>query len=96
MTMGATIVHGVQAETNPFMRWVLTQGLLVIIAVHVAILILAVSGFSMLLRYGEQLPGATQRRFRLSTELWLGLLIAVGLFVYANNLAVIVLGGSII
>ena len=96
MTMGATIVYGLDAEANPLMRWVLAQGLLTIVVTHLLVLLLAVAGFGLLIRHGQSLQGRRERRFRLSTELWLGLLVAGGLLVYANNLAVIVLGGSLL
>ncbi len=94
-TMGAALIYGLEAETNPIMRWILSQGAATIIATHLAVLLLAAGGFGMLVRYGEGLTGRAADRFRLSFKLWLGLLIAAGLVVYANNLAVIVLGDSL-
>lgn len=92
MTMGAAGVYGLEAEANPLMRWTLQQGVVAIVLVHVATLLIAVAGFELLVGYGKQLHGRAQLRFQWSTELWLGFLVGIGLLVYANNLALIVLG----
>ena len=96
LTMGAAALHGLEAEANPLMRWVLGQGLLVIIAVHVGVLLLAVAAFRRLLAFSAGLSGSLLSVYRLVIELWLGLLIAAGILVYANNLSGIVLGASLL
>lgn len=96
MTMGAAVIYGVEAEANPVMRWILDQGFVVIVTTHVVALLIAVGAFGVLVGYGKRLRGSSQSQLQWSTELWLGLLIAAGLVMYANNLALIVLGKSLL
>lgn len=95
LTMAATSVHGLEAEANPVMRWILARGFVVIVVAHLATLLVVAAAFAQLLRCGKRLRGSARTRFMRSTELWLGGLIALGLFVYANNLSVIILGESL-
>lgn len=89
-------VVGIEHEGNPLMAWALAQPLAVIIAVHVGAVVLAASGFWLLFDVIKQSAGRSRRFLHLATELYLGLLVAVGLFVFANNLAVIMLGRSLL
>lgn len=92
----AASVVGLEHEGNPFMAWLLFQPLPLLIGVHLVVMGLAVLGFWLLFREIERSEGIAGRILRFLTELYLGLLIAVGLFVYANNLAVLVLGRSLV
>lgn len=83
---------GAQAEANPLMAFLLTKPLPVLLAVHLGITVLAVGLFYGLMRTYEATPPRFRRPYGYLIELWLGLLLAVGLAVFANNLSVIVLG----
>ena len=87
---------GSAAEANPLVRWALGQGLPTVVAVNLLAAVLAVGGFSLLLRLLEATRAPYDRYFAIGLEAWLGLLIAGGLFVFANNVFVIVHGRSLI
>lgn len=95
-SMYAAAVVDVDNEFNPVMQWLLAQHPAVIAFVNVAVVALAglfFYGLRELLRYA---PAPQRRVLAVVVELWLGLLVAAGLFVFANNLAVIVLGESLL
>jgi hypothetical protein len=87
---------GLEHEQNPIMEWVLSQSFLVIVGVHMAVLVLAASGFWLLFRLLERSAGTGKRALAFLIEIYLGLLVAAGLLVFANNLSVIVLGTNIL
>jgi hypothetical protein len=92
----AAAVVGLEYESNPIMVWLLGQSVWLIVAIHLGAVVLA-----SVLFYGIiQLMRDTEPRIRRVMMRWfevcLGLLVAAGLFVFANNLSVIVLGGSLL
>lgn len=95
-TIGASAQVGIGAETNPFMRWLLVQGPIAIAIVHVAIVVVAVYAFSGVLGAVRRAPDRYRPALERGVEVWLGLIVAAGLFIFANNLAVVVLGDSIL
>jgi hypothetical protein len=95
-TLYAADIHGVAAEANPYMRWALGEGLSVVVILNVSALVVLAglfAGYFRLLRTAEGTEAWVLAR---SFEVWIGGVIAVGLFVFANNLAVIVYGRSLI
>lgn len=92
----AAAVVGLEHETNPLMAWLLGQSLALIVSVHIGVAILAVGGFALLFRVIERSPPRSRRVLEVMTEAYLGLLVATGLFVFANNLSVIVLGRNLL
>lgn len=95
-TMAAAHVAGTAAESNPVMAWALGAGVPVLVAVHLLALVATVLLFAAVTGRVESTPAPADRYVGLLVELWLGVLIAVGLAVFANNLAVIVLGASLL
>jgi membrane-bound metal-dependent hydrolase YbcI (DUF457 family) len=95
-TFGVQAIYGVDAEINPFMKWLLVQGPLVVGAVHLVVVIAAVSAFAGVLNAVQTAPDRYQRFLARTVELWLGFIVTVGLFVFANNLAVIFLGRTLL
>lgn len=88
----ASSTIGVQSEANPLMAWLLLQPLWLIVGIHLFATVLATLGFYGL-RVALKRTKAPQRRyFSIVVQFWLGGLIAIGLAVFANNLAVIVHG----
>lgn len=83
---------GVDAEANPVMAYLLGQPFEVLLGVHLGVTVLAVGFFYGLMRTYAATPPGLRRPYGYLIELWLGLLLAVGLAVFANNLSVIVLG----
>lgn len=92
----AAAEYGLAAETNPLMRWLLVQSTPVLVAANLAVTVAVVAMFFALMEMLKRTPTPYQRGFALAVELWLGVLVAVGLGVFANNLAVIVLGESLL
>jgi pheromone shutdown protein TraB len=95
-TLAAARVVGVGAERNPLMRWLLGRGVLVVIGAHLAVAALVTGFFRLLVARLRRTPAPANRYFARLIEAWLGVLVAVGLGVFANNLSVIVLGGSLL
>lgn len=92
----AAAVVGVEAEVNPVMAYLLDEPLAVLLAVHLGVLVLSVTLFYGLMRTYVATPAWLRRPYGYLIELWLGLLLAVGLWVFANNLSVIVLGEGLL
>ncbi|WP_280536318.1 hypothetical protein [Halopenitus sp. POP-27] len=95
-SMYAVAVVGVEHESNPVMAWLLTRPVSVLAGVH-----LAAAGLLIVLFYGlaqlvRETPAPYRGPFKRLIEGFLGLLLAAGLFVFANNLAVIVYGRSLL
>ncbi|MFB6081661.1 MAG: hypothetical protein ABEJ67_02450 [Halanaeroarchaeum sp.] len=94
-TVYAAAVVGNAAEANPLTRWAITQGMGVFAAINVLATVGAVGVFAILMRLLRRAEPPGRRVFALATEVWLGLLLTAGLFVFANNLSVIFLGESL-
>ncbi|EJN61326.1 hypothetical protein [Halogranum rubrum] len=92
----AAAAVGVEAEGNPFVAWLLGQHLAVLVGVNVLAVVAVVVCFAGLMRMFQRTPDPYARYFAFGIELWLGALLAVGLFVFANNLSVIVYGASLV
>lgn len=95
-TLAAARVVGVGAESNPLMRWLLGRDIVVVIAAHLVVVVLVTGCFRLLIGHLRRTPAPADRYFALLIEAWLGVLVAVGLGVFANNLTVIVLGQSLL
>lgn len=92
----AAATAGASAEANPLMRWVLQQNMFVLAGFHIAAVVIAVGSFAILMELLESSRSPYDRYLAWGIELWLGGLIAAGLFIFANNLAVIVHGQSLV
>lgn len=92
----AAAAVGVGAEANPVMASLLRQPLSVIVGVHLAVAVLAVSFFYALMCTYVATPERLRRPYGYLIEAWLGLLLAVGLWVFANNVSVVVLGADLL
>lgn len=95
-TMYAAAVVGAEAEANPLMRWALGQPLPVLVVVNLGATVLAVVVFRGLMETYRVTPARVRPYYGLLIEAWLGLLVAAGLALFANNLSVIVLGESLL
>jgi hypothetical protein len=95
-TLFAAAVLGPAAESNPLMAWLIGQPLGVLVGVNVAVVVLATVFFYGVVRMLDRTPPPYDGYFAVVVELWLGALVAAGLFVFANNLSVIVLGDSLL
>lgn len=95
-TIYAASLYGSAAEANPLMRWVLDQGLAVLVVVNLVAVVVVVALFYAVQRQVQRMSPPHDRYFALIVEIWVGLLVAIGLAIFANNLAAIVLGASLI
>ncbi|MFC6786023.1 hypothetical protein ACFQFH_08995 [Halobaculum halobium] len=95
-TMYAAAVVGPGAEANPLMRWALGQPLPVLVGVNLVAVALATVVFRGLMETYRMTPAGVRPYYGLLIEAWLGLLVAAGLALFANNLSVIVLGESLL
>jgi hypothetical protein len=95
-TLFAASVLGTAAEANPLMRWALERGLGTLLALNLAAVVFVVAFFYGLVQMLERTPERYQSEFSLVVEVWLGLLLFVGLAVFANNLSAIFLGQSLL
>lgn len=95
-TLYAASIYGPAAEVNPVMRWVLEQSLWMLVVVNIGAGTVVALVFHGLMGLFTATTGSYSRYFALALEIWLGLLVGVGLFVFANNLAVIVWGQSLL
>lgn len=95
-SMYAAQVVGLEHESNPLMAWLLAQSLPVIVVAHVGAVVLTAVLFYGIIELIRRTRPTLQWMMMRSLEVYLGLLIAAGLFVVANNLAVIVLRRSLL
>lgn len=95
-TMYAAWYVGPAAEANPLMRWALYQGLVTVTLVNIAATVIAVGGFALLMKLLRRTEPPWDRYVAVGVEAWLGLLIAGGLFIFANNLVLIFQGYSLL
>ena len=87
-TLLCAAVVGADAESNPWMAWLLAQSPTVLVAVHVGVGVVAVAGFAAYEtvsrrseRFGDVMLNAAR--------LYLVLLTAAGFLVFLNNLSVL-------
>lgn len=95
-TLLATAVHGLEAEANPVMRWLIQQGPVVLIAANLVALIGVVIAFNSVVNIVNTVRHPYDIVLEVLVEIWLGLLLTAGIFVVVNNLAVIIFGESFI
>lgn len=89
-TIYAAGVVGPDAEVNPVIHWALKSGVSALVGIHLVALLLLAVLFYGLIRLTWEAPEPYDAIVALSFEVWIGLLIAGGLMVFANNLLVIV------
>lgn len=95
-SLAAASMYGLEAESNPIMAWLLARSLPVIVAVNLAAVGLAAGCFAGVAETLRRTPPPYRRYFALLVELWLALLVASGVALFANNFAVIILGRSLV
>lgn len=88
--------HGVAAEGNPVMRWLLTRGLGYVLVANLVVAVLAVYLFSILIEVIRSAPAPHDTHLKRGVGLWLGLLVAVGVVTVGNNLAALIHGESLV
>lgn len=94
-TFAAATVVGVEAESNPFMEWALGEGVWTVLVINLLALLVTAALFALLTGRIEVTPAPVDRYVGYLVEVWLGVLLALGLAVFANNLSVIVFRTSL-
>lgn len=92
----AADVVGPDREANPLTARLLGESLFPLVAVHLAAVVVAAAFFSALFELVRELARAYRGPTALSVEVFLGLLVAAGLFVFANDLTLVVPGESLV
>lgn len=95
-TLYAAALHGPAAEANPYVQWALTRDVAVLVGLNLLALAVLVALFYGYIRLLSAARGVEAWIMARSFELWVGCLVAAGLFVFANNLSVIVHGRSLL
>lgn len=83
-------------ETNPVTQYLLTQPISVLAAINIASAALIAVFFYAIVEMLKRTPPRYQPKFAKLIELWLVTLTIGGLLVFANNISVIILGGSLL
>ena len=89
-TLLAVERHGVGVEANPVMRGLLDQGLVVVLAVNLAVGLLVVALFHAAVVSLRRTPSAYHGAVTAFVNVWVGVLIAIGAILVANNVVVLV------
>lgn len=89
-TLLAVEKYGLGVEANPVMRGLIDQGLVVVLAVNLAVVLLAVALFHVAVVSLRQTPPAYHRAITMFVNAWVGVLIAIGALLVANNVVVLV------
>ena len=84
-TIYAAWYVGHAAEANPLMRWALGQGMLTVALVNLAATVIAVGGFYVLMQLVETTTTPYNWYLAFGVEVWLGVIIAAGLFVFSKT-----------
>ncbi len=95
-TVYAVAVNGLAAEANPLVRWAIAQGMVTFAFVNLAAVVLVVTMFYGLTEMLRIMPSPYDRVGFVVVEVWLGLMLAAGLVLFANNLTAIFFGVSLL
>lgn len=95
-TLAAARVVGAGAEANPLMSWALGRGLWAVVGLNLVALVAIATLFGRLTERIEGTPAPADRYVAFLVEVWLGVMVAIGLAVFANNVSVIVLRRSLL
>lgn len=95
-TVYAASVRGVAGEANPVTAELLERGILELVLANLVATVLLVVLFYGVVRLVREADPPFDRMLALFLEVWLGVLVGVGLAVFANNLAVIFYGRSLL
>lgn len=88
-TIYAIYIFGINSEVNPFIEWVLRQGVLFLGIINLFVVIIVVGIFYLLIELFKSSSDKYKKYYKLCIEVWIGLLVSMGLFVFSNNLLVI-------
>jgi hypothetical protein len=94
--MAAASQSGLYAGLAPAMEWALGQGVVVFALLQVLTAVVALLLFHGLITTIERANPPYDQLFALTFEIWVGLLISVGLFLFANNVTFLMYGATLL
>lgn len=86
-TLALVAVYGAGVEANPLMRALIEQGLVAVTVVNLLVVAAATVAFALAVDGIESAAPDRQRRLARGLDVWLGILLVVGVALVANNLA---------
>jgi hypothetical protein len=95
-TMAAATNAEAYADLAPVLRWALEQGLATFAGLQLFAAVVLLGLFYGLIETIERADPPYDRAFALSFEVWVGLLISGGLFLFANNLVFFFSGAGLV
>ena len=95
-TVYAARAVGLGAEVNPLVRWTVANGPVAFAVLNLAAVVAVVGLFDRVIARLRRTPAPLDRYLATGIEAWLGVLVAAGLLVLANNLLVVVHGRSLL
>lgn len=95
-TIYASSIHGAGAEANPYIRWALQEGVHMVVGINIAALISSALLFKLYFKLLSSTVGIEAWLLTKMFELWIGFLLTAGLFVFVNNMSVIIYSQSIL
>ncbi len=95
-TMIAVSKYGIGVEANPVMRELLQGGLIAVTVVHLVVVGLVVTMFHVTIDQFRSAAPPIHGLLVHGMNIWIAVLVLVGLVVVANNLVVIVSGSSLL
>jgi hypothetical protein len=95
-TAGAIARHGVAGELNPVMQTAFQRGTPALLGLNLAAVLLSSCGFGLVLVMFRRAPYWMHPYLDRWLQVWLGLLVSVGLFVAVNNLLALVAGKTLL
>lgn len=93
---GVAVRHGLTAEINPLTVWLFRHSVAALAAANLLAAVVSTGAFAGVIAALRRTPPPYETHFCRVIELWLGLLVAAGLFVLANNLWFLVHGRSLL
>ena len=88
-TLVSVAEHGVAVEANPIMQWLLSQGAVALIAVHVGVIVVTVYAFHVAIGAVQRAPVSYRPSLGQGVDIWLTLVLVTGVVLVANNLLVL-------
>ena len=93
---GVAATHGLTAEINPLTVWLFRRSLVALAAANLLAAVSSAGAFAGVIAALRRTPSPHDTYFSYVIEVWLGLLVAAGLFVLANNLSFLVHSRSLL
>lgn len=94
--VGVEATRGLAAEINPLTVWLFRRGLGALVAANLLAAVLSAGAFAGVMAALRRTPPPYDTYFAFVIEVWLGLLVATGLFIIANNFSFLFHGRSLL